>query len=189
MNNKIKLFKFHNHVLRVFPDENGEPWFIAKDVAEILQYSDPYEMTKKLDEDEVQNLRLAGFNNRGVNLINESGLYSATFSSHKTEAKNFKRWVTHEVLPSIRKTGSYAMPESKQLTTSVNKAFNMLPGAVRAASELGLSQPTAIIKENQVVAEITGTDIMDLFKLTQQDIEAHGQPDPDNPIQEFNHDQ
>jgi prophage antirepressor-like protein len=139
MTHKLKLFDFYDHVLRVFPDENGEAWFIAKDVAEILEYSDAHKMTQKLDDDEVQNRQIGGFGNRGVNLINESGLYSAILSSQKPQAKKFKRWVTHEVLPSIRKTGNYTVTDSKQHTTSVNKALNMLPGAMRAARELGLN--------------------------------------------------
>jgi prophage antirepressor-like protein len=179
MTNKLKLFDFYDHVLRVFPDENGELWFVAKDVAEILEYSDAEALTRKLDEDEVQNRQIAGFGNRGVNLINESGLYSATLSSQKPQAKNFKRWVTQEVLPSIRKTGNYTASDPIQHTTSANKAFNMLPGAMRAARELGLNPSTAIMKANQAVAEITGTDVMNLFKLTQQDIETREQGDPD----------
>lgn len=87
---------------------NDEPWFIAIEVADILEYSDAHEMTKKLDDDEVQNRQIAGFGNRGVNLINESGLYSSILTSQKPLAKPFKKWVTSEVLPSIRKTGQYS---------------------------------------------------------------------------------
>lgn len=112
-----EIFQFQNHPLRVFTDQDGNPWFIAKDVAEILEYSDAYEMTKNLDEDEIQNRQIAGFGNRGINLINESGLYSSVFSSRKPEAKTFKRWVTHEVLSSIRKTGSYTkQPKAQKIS-------------------------------------------------------------------------
>jgi prophage antirepressor-like protein len=110
-----EIFQFQNHPLRVFTDQDGNPWFIAKDVAEILDYKDTEAMTRKLDEDEIQNLQIVGFGNRGVNLINESGLYSSVFSSRKPEAKTFKRWVTHEVLPSIRKTGSYTKQPQRQI--------------------------------------------------------------------------
>lgn len=107
MNTELQTFEFQSHQLTLIADETGEPWFVAKEVAEILEYSDAFEMTKKLDEDEVQNRQIAGFGNRGVNLINESGLYSLIITSRKPEAKAFKKWVTSEVLPSIRKTGSY----------------------------------------------------------------------------------
>ncbi len=91
--------------------ENGEIWFVAKDVAAILGYNDTEAMTRRLDSDEVQNLQIVGFGNRGVNIINESGLHSSILGSAKPEAKKFKKWVTSEVLPSIRKTGSYTAPE------------------------------------------------------------------------------
>ena len=112
MNTELQTFEFQSHQLTLIADETGEPWFVAKEVAEILEYSDAFEMTKKLDEDEVQNRQIAGFGNRGVNIINESGLYSLILTSRKPEAKAFKKWVTSEVLPSIRKTGGYVKPDS-----------------------------------------------------------------------------
>lgn len=90
----------------------GEPWFVAKDVAQALDYSDAQAMTRRLDPDEVQNRRFVGSNPRGENLVNESGLYSSIMGSRKPEAKAFKRWVTAEVLPAIRKTGSYQVPQT-----------------------------------------------------------------------------
>ncbi|MBL1262806.1 BRO-N domain-containing protein [Methylomicrobium sp. RS1] len=110
MSHPVQNFEFQSHILRMIPDENGEPWFIAMDVAEILGYKDTEAMTRKLDEDEIQNLRIVGFGNRGVTTINESGLYASILTSHKPEAKAFKRWVTHEVLPAIRKHGYYVNP-------------------------------------------------------------------------------
>jgi prophage antirepressor-like protein len=100
-------FQFNNASIRVIHDDNGDIWFIAKEIADILEYSDAFEMTKRLDSEEVQNRQIAGYGNRGVNLINESGLYSSILSSNKPSAAAFKKWVTSEVLPSIRKTGSY----------------------------------------------------------------------------------
>jgi len=120
MNNSIKNFDFNNHALRILTDEDGDIWFIAMDVAGILEYSDAHKMINKLDVDEVQNRQIGGFGNRGVSLINESGLYSVILTSQKPEAKNFKRWVTHEVLPSIRKYGYYA----SEKTTEENPVFS-----------------------------------------------------------------
>jgi hypothetical protein len=103
------------------------------DVADILGYKDTEAMTRKLDEDEVQNLRSVGselqnvgFNNRGVNLINESGLYSAIMTSQKPEAKTFKRWIFYEVLPAIRKTGSYIDTGRKLTTLSHEEIYRNL---------------------------------------------------------------
>ncbi|MCX7067313.1 MAG: BRO family protein [Methylococcales bacterium] len=108
MKTNLQTFSFNSHALRVIIDDSGEPWFIAKDVADTLEYSDAQAMTRKLDEDEVKkaNLQNVGLHNNQT-LISESGLYSAILSSNKPEAKSFKRFITSEVLPTIRKTGSY----------------------------------------------------------------------------------
>lgn len=89
-------------------DQNGDPWFIAKNVAEILGYSETNAMTRRLDADELNTCTdISSGQVRTVSIINESGLYNAIIGSHKPEAKEFKKWITSEVLPSIRKTGSY----------------------------------------------------------------------------------
>ena len=87
---------------------DGEPWFVAGDIAKILDYRSAYDMTRILDEDErgTQIVRTLGGNQRAT-IINESGLYSSILRSRKPEAKKFKKWVTGEVLPTIRKHGSY----------------------------------------------------------------------------------
>jgi prophage antirepressor-like protein len=108
-------FDFNGSSIRVL-ELDGEPWFVAKDVADVLEYSDAHKMVKKLDDDEVQNRQVggSGFNNKGTLLINEAGLYSVTLTSQKPQAKSFKRWVTHDVLPSIRKGGSYSLDQQSQ---------------------------------------------------------------------------
>ena len=93
---------------------NNEPFFIAKDISNILGYSDAEAMFRRIDEEDQtlvtgQNLQNVGFEipSRGLKAINESGLYAAVLSSKLPTAKKFKHWVTSEVLPSIRRTGSY----------------------------------------------------------------------------------
>jgi anti-repressor protein len=88
--------------------KNEEVWFVAKDVCEVLEHTDTSTAIKRLDDDEklTQTMFVSG-QNREVWIINESGLYSLILSSRKPEAKQFKRWITHEVLPSIRKHGTY----------------------------------------------------------------------------------
>lgn len=90
---------------------DDEPWFVAADVADILGYSATAAMTRTLDEDEkgVQSLHTPG-GEQQFTVINEPGLYSAILRSRVEGAQKFKRWVTREVLPSIRRTGSYAAP-------------------------------------------------------------------------------
>lgn len=89
--------------------KNGEPWFVGKDVADILGYQNgSRDVNRHVDEDDRQNYQNGTFeSNRGLTIINESGLYSLILSSKMPKAKEFKRWVTSEVIPAIRKTGGY----------------------------------------------------------------------------------
>lgn len=89
-------------------DHNSEPWFIAKDVCEILDIRNVTDTVKRLDADEVTRFNLGGLSGE-MNIINEFGLYSLILGSRKKEAKAFKRWITHDVIPAIRKTGKYAV--------------------------------------------------------------------------------
>lgn len=164
-------FQFDSASIQVVTDDNGEPWFIAKEIAELLDYSDAFEMTKRLDEDEKQNRQIAGFGPRGVTIINESGLFAAILGSTKEEAKRFKRWVTHEVLPAIRKTGSYVAPEPRRQTETATDAFKLVPLAVRAARALGLDKNAAALSANQAVAKITGTNVLTLMGRTHLEAE------------------
>lgn len=86
---------------------DNEPWWILADVCRILELANPSKISQRLDDDEKANCEL-GLSGGETNIINESGLYSVILRSDKPQAKQFKRWVTHEVLPSIRKTGSYS---------------------------------------------------------------------------------
>lgn len=110
-------FKFKSNEVRTIM-LNNQPWFIAMDVSNALSYTDTQAMTRKLDADEVQTRQIVGFGNRGALIINESGLYSAILRSRKKEAKLFKKWVTSEVLPSIREHGIYT-DEGNQLNTLI----------------------------------------------------------------------
>ena len=112
MNNLTYTFRESN--VRVEMVDN-EPWFAAKDVCDILELSNPTVSVGRLEEDERTKLNLG--RQGETNFVNEYGLYNLIFGSRKPEAKEFKRWVTHEVLPAIRKTGSYQKPltEKEQL--------------------------------------------------------------------------
>lgn len=109
MNNSIQRFDFKGAALRTLTDENGEPWFVAKDVCDVLGYTNASKaISDHVDsEDKLNNESLSSLGQRGGWLVNESGLYSLVLSSKLPTAKEFKRWVTHEVLPQIRKTGGY----------------------------------------------------------------------------------
>lgn len=93
--------------------QNGEPWFVGKDVAAALGYANASKaISDHVDEDDkLNNESLSSLGQRGGWLINESGLYSLIMSSKLPEAKSFRRWITHEVIPSIRKHGGYLTPQ------------------------------------------------------------------------------
>lgn len=114
--NNIETFKNSEFgEVRTLLDENNDVWFVGKDVAESLGYKDTFGALKKhVDDEDKQNCQNSSFESpRGFTIINESGLYSLVLSSKLPSAKKFKRWVTSEVLPSIRKTGSYQKPMNR----------------------------------------------------------------------------
>lgn len=104
-------FDFEGRQIRVFTDEQGEPWFVAADVCHVLGIGNPRQAMTRLDDDEkgvISTDTPGGM--QPVATVNEPGLYTLVLGSRKPEAKRFKRWVTHEVLPAIRRTGSYTVP-------------------------------------------------------------------------------
>lgn len=133
MNEIVKLYK--ENPVRII-EKDGDPWFVAKDVAEILGYSETNRMTARLDDDEIQKFastKMVDANSkaREFTIINESGLYNAIIGSKKPEAKAFKRWVTHDVLPSIRKTGAYftrdtMLEKMVEMVNTIGEHFNQI---------------------------------------------------------------
>lgn len=106
MNSKNELTIFNyglNKVRTIIKD--GLPWFVLKDVCDVLELRNATQVADRLEDDERSMLNIGRQGN--INIINESGLYNVILRSDKPEAKRFKRWITHEVLPSIRKTGAY----------------------------------------------------------------------------------
>ena len=105
-------FQFEAHAVRVQVDDQGQPWFNATDVCDALEMGNPSQVIKShVDPEDLQKLEtLTAGGRQRQNHVNESGLYALILGSTKDAAKRFKRWVTREVLPSIRKTGSYAVP-------------------------------------------------------------------------------
>lgn len=105
MNELQQLFNFHGQELRMI-EIHDQPWFVAKDVCEILDIKNVTQALQRLENDERSMFNIGRQGN--VNIVNESGLYELIFASRKTEAKEFKKWVKTEVLPSIRKNGVYS---------------------------------------------------------------------------------
>ena len=117
-------FHYEGAQIRVLTDSQGAPWFIAADLCSCLGIRNPSDALSRLDDDEKglgSTETLKG--QQSLATVNESGLYALVLSSRKPEAKRFKRWITHEVLPAIRRTGSYAVPNlaSTQPALPANK--------------------------------------------------------------------
>lgn len=89
-----------------------EPWFVAVDICKCLDLSNASKAMQRLDDDERANFKLGVHDSDGTNCVNEYGLYNLVLASRKKEAKDFKRWITHDVIPSIRRTGGYEMPKT-----------------------------------------------------------------------------
>ncbi|BFM72398.1 BRO-N domain-containing protein [Acinetobacter baumannii] len=104
--NNVSVFNFNQNEVRTIVKEDGEIWFVLSDVCNVLEIGNPSDAARRLDNDEVTLDNIEG-NHRPTNLVNESGLYSLVLTSRKPEAKQFKKWVTSDVLPSIRKNGGY----------------------------------------------------------------------------------
>ena len=119
---EIQAFVFPRtkHTVRIIIDKNGNPWWVAKDVCEVLGIDNVTWALKKLDEDEFTTSKVIDSIGREQEtyVVNESGLYSLIMTSRNPEAKAFRKWVTSEVLPTIRKTGSYGHNSQQQFDTT-----------------------------------------------------------------------
>lgn len=110
--NNLQIFNYNGNEVRTI-QKDGEPWWVLKDVCEVLGLSSPHKVFDRLDEDEKgRNQIPTPGGEQEMTVINESGLYNVILRSDKPEAKPFRKWVTSEVLPSIRKHGAYMTPET-----------------------------------------------------------------------------
>lgn len=172
-------FSFDGAAVRVVLVE-GEPWWVAADVASALEYSEASAMTRHLDEDEagLSIVQTPSCNQHGdfgtvgqqMLVINESGLYSAILRSRKQSAKRFKKWVTAEVLPSIRKHGAYVMPAAEPEQDSVPMAAHVAADEIVSAGRvfralyatgrsMGMARRLAATRANQAAERATGVDL------------------------------
>ncbi|MBL3648812.1 phage antirepressor [Bacillus sp. RHFS10] len=123
MNELQKVFNYQDQQVRTVV-KDGQPWFVAKDVCNVLNHSNHKVAVSRLDEDEVRKVYLADSlgRNQKTTVVNEAGLYSLILTSNKPEAKQFKRWITHEVIPTIRKTGGYVANDELFIQTYLPQA-------------------------------------------------------------------
>ena len=121
--NDLKIWNYNNSEVRTV-NINNEPWWVLTDVCKVLELSNATKVAQRLEEDERSNFKLG--RQGEATIINESGLYSVILRSDKPQAKPFRKWVTSDVLPSIRKTGMYATDELLNNPDLAIKAFTAL---------------------------------------------------------------
>ena len=135
-------------------EKEGQPWFVAADVCRALELGNPTQALARLDEDEKALISIEGLSrgNEKGNIVNEPGLYALILGSRKPEAKAFKRWITHEVLPSIRKHGNYSLKRKDPTKASLAEAALNNSRARLAAEWRKLAQAGATPEYRQICA-------------------------------------
>lgn len=136
---EIIPFDFEEQAVRVLK-RDGEPWFVATDVCRVLEISNPTDAVKRLDDDEFTLDTIEG-SHRQTNLVSESGLYALVLTSRKEAARRFRKWITAEVLPAIRRSGRYEAPAAP--------AASMAPAPF--GDDLGTRDWLALIREARIL--------------------------------------
>lgn len=168
MNNEIQKFDFKGAALRTLTDEAGEPWFVLKDCMSILDLGNPTETVKMFDKDEFSTTEVIDSIGRRQQtyIISEPGLYRLVMKSRKPEAKEFQRWVTHEVLPSIRKHGGYMAGQERMTPEQMALAsMRWLQSKVDEQAKQLKAQEGKVLFANAVETARTSILVGDFVKI------------------------
>ena len=188
MNKEVQVYESQFGKVRVVMID-GVPWFVGKDLAEALGYSDTNKAVAMHVDDEDKKLNdktSSSFGQRGATLVNESGMYSLALFSKLPTAKPFRRWITSEVLPSIRKTGSYSVKqEILKLTPNPKYRSRMIGTAIRDIGKtadslekvFGVRHSMALNSATDLIGKAYGFDVEPVKKL----IPPEESPDSLNP--------
>jgi prophage antirepressor-like protein len=165
----IEFFDFKGTNIRVI-EKDGEPWFFGKEICDLLEIGHTATAYSRLDEDEKSNVVLNNVQGTPINytIINESGLYSLIMGSRKSEAKPFRKWVTSEVLPSIRKTGSYSVPQSQpqmdinQITIAITSTVLPIVSDLIKQTIAPIQSQIEVLSKNMMWMQTTLTRYIDM---------------------------
>ena len=156
MSGSIQVFNYNNaHEVRTV-EKDGEVWFVAKDVCDVLELTDVSMTVAKLDDDEklIQKLFVAG-QNRDIMTINEAGIYALIFRSNKPEAKQFSRWVRHELLPQVLRTGNYSANKNNPALPD-----NALEGAEKILKLANITGNQLVLALDKMYRSYTGKSVL-----------------------------
>jgi anti-repressor protein len=154
----VTPFDFLGQQVRVLADEHGEPWFVARDVCMVLDLPNVSQAVGRLADDERSTITS---NEGGPDrlIVSEPGLYRLIFTSRQKQAEDFRRWISHDVLPAIRKTGSYGVSVVPDLTT---------PAGILVMAEQFADTARALVASQQKVAELEPkADLADTYLIAQ----------------------
>ena len=169
---KLAVFSFGNHEIRTVTDEHGEAWFVANDICAALELGNARQaLETHVDAEDVQQMdTLTSGGKQLTNHVNESGLYALIFGSRKESAKRFKRWVTSEVLPAIRKDGYY-------VAKATNPAVQERTPAPPSFRAQGHDYPSQFLEEDmrnvELLAQFAGLNHSDKLTLLSRIVWRH----------------
>lgn len=159
----VQVFNFNEAPVRTI-EKDGGIWFVAADVADVLEFRMASDMTRMLDDDERgTHLVRTADGMRHMAVINEPGLYAILNKSNKETVKPFQKWVNHEVLPAIRKTGHYAARKQSTPTIDATNHFKAFHGIGKL---IGLDKNQAALAANAATKKLTGIDPLQLMDVT-----------------------
>ena len=162
--NGLQVFSYNSSEVRTVM-RDGEPWFCLVDVCRVLDLSSPHKVAERLDRDELTGIKVrSGGQTREMTFINESGLYSVILRSDKPEAKPFRKWVTSEVLPTIRKTGGYGVDGTKAALAEA-KLNNSRARVASAWMKISKENPVSSYKQvcaHYASAALAGREVLPL---------------------------
>lgn len=152
MNTNLQTWNYESSEVRTI-QKNGEPWWVLADVCKVLDLSNPSKVADRLEPDEKANFEL-GLRGGATNCINESGLYAVILRSDKPQAKPFRKWVTNEVLPSIRKHGAYMTEQTLERALTSPDFLIELATQLKAEQAQRKQLETTVAVQNQQIAEL-----------------------------------
>lgn len=166
--NELQIFKNNQFGNVRIVMKGQEPWFVAKDICECLAISKHRDAISRLDSDERESLKVDTLGGKQeMATVNEYGLYSLVLSSRKPEAKEFKRWITHDVIPQIRKTGQYVADIPRTLPDALRAYANEVEEHNKAKALIEEQKPKVLFADS-VAASHTSILVGDLAKLLHQ---------------------